>query len=82
MAGLPTQVPWRRFVCVLRKLGYTLQKGKTGAARSFANPGRAPNFVSLREPRPGRNLGAAMLRKYLQRLLLDEDEFLRLLEEC
>jgi len=23
MLGLPTQLPWRRFVCVFRKLGYT-----------------------------------------------------------
>jgi hypothetical protein len=82
MASLPTQVPWRRFVCVLRKLGYTAQKGKAGAARPFANPGRMPNVVSLREPHPGQNLRPPLLRKYLQRLLLDEDEFLRLLEEC
>ena len=30
MPGLPTQLPWRHFVCVLRKLGYTAQKGKAG----------------------------------------------------
>jgi hypothetical protein len=82
MAGLPTQVPWRRFVCVLRTLGYTAQKGKAGAARSFTNPNRIPNAVSLREPHPGENLGPAMLRKYLQRLLLNEDDFLDLLEDC
>src|SRR6266851_4427124 len=40
MPGLPTQVPWRRFVCVLRKLGYTAQKTKQGSERSFVNPGR------------------------------------------
>ena len=56
MPSLPTQVPWRRFVCVLRKLSYTAQKGKAGAARPFANPGRIPNVVSLREPHPGQNL--------------------------
>jgi hypothetical protein len=82
MAGLPTQVPWRRFVCVLRKLGYTLQKGKAGAARSFANPGRTPNVVSLREPHPGQNLRPPALREYLRKLLLDEDEFLQILEDC
>ena len=82
MPGLPTQVPWRRFVCVLRKLGYTAQKGKAGAARSFANPGRIPNVVSLHEPRPGQNLRSPMLRKYLSKLILDEDEFLRLLDDC
>jgi hypothetical protein len=57
MPGLPTQLPWRRFVCVLRKLGYTAQKGKAGSARSFINPGRNPNVVSLREPHLGDNLG-------------------------
>jgi hypothetical protein len=56
MSGLPTQVPWRRFVCVLRKLGYTTQKGKAGSARSFANPNRSPEVVSFREPHPGANL--------------------------
>ena len=34
MPGLPTQLPWRRFVCVPRKLGYTDQKGTAGSARS------------------------------------------------
>jgi hypothetical protein len=37
MSSLPTQLPWRRFVCVLRKLGYTAQKGRAGSARSFSN---------------------------------------------
>jgi len=82
MPGLPTQVPWRRFVCVLRKLGYTAQKTKQGAKRSFMNPNRMPKVISLHEPHTGKNLGATMLRKYLQRLLLNEDEFMRLLEDC
>ncbi len=56
MPELPTQVPWRRFVCVLRKLGYTAEKTKHGSARSFVNPGRIPNVVSFREPHPGQNL--------------------------
>jgi hypothetical protein len=82
MSGLPTQVPWRRFVCVLRKLGYTAQKGKAGSARSFINPSRSPEVVSLWEPRPGVNLRPPMLRMYLRKLLLDPDEFLRLLKDC
>jgi hypothetical protein len=82
MAGVPTQVPWRRFVCVLRKLGYTAQKGKAGAVRSFTNPNRMPKVISLREPHSGKNLGATMLRKYLRQLLLNEDEFLHFLEDC
>jgi hypothetical protein len=82
MAGVPTQVPWRRFGCVLRKLGYTAQKGKTGAVRSFTSPNRMPKVISLREPHSGKNLGATMLRKYLRQLLLNEDEFLHFLEDC
>jgi len=82
MPGLPTQIPWRRFVCVLRKLGYMARKGKAGSARSFTNPGRSPDVVSFREPHPGKNLGATLLRKYLRQLLLNEDEFLHLLEDC
>ena len=82
MPGLPTQVPWRRFVCVLRKLGYTAQKGKAGAARAFTNPNRLPKVISLHEPHPGKNLAGTMLRKYLHRLLLNEDEFMHLLEDC
>src|SRR2546430_17564552 len=82
MPGLPTQVPWRRFVCVLRKLGYTAQQGKAGSARSFVNPSRNPNVVSLREPHPGDNLRPPMLRQYLRKRLLDPDEFMHLLEDC
>ena len=82
MSGLPNEVPWRRFVCVLRKLGYTTQKGKAGSARSFANPNRSPEVVSFREPHPGANLRPPMLRMYLRKLLLDPDEFLKLLEDC
>jgi predicted RNA binding protein YcfA (HicA-like mRNA interferase family) len=82
MPGLPTQLPWRRFVCVLRKLGYATQKGKAGAARSFTNPNRMPKVISLREPHPGENLGTRALRRYLRQLLLDDDEFMHLLEDC
>ena len=82
MPELPTQLPWRRFVCVLRKLGYTAQKGKAGAARAFTNANRMPKVISLHEPHPGKNLGATMLRKYLQRLLLKQDEFMQLLKDC
>ena len=82
MSGLPTQVPWRRFVCVLRKLGYTAQKTKQGSIRSFVNQGRIPNVVSFREPHPGENLRPPMLRESFRKLLLDQDEFVRLLEDC
>ncbi len=82
MSGLPTQIPWRRFVRVLRKLGYIPQKGKAGSARSFFNPRRSPHLVSFREPHPGDNLRPPMLREYLRKLLLAPDEFMQLLEDC
>ena len=81
MPELPTQVPWRRFVCVLRKLDYTPQKGRAGSARSFINLERIPNVVSFREPR-AQNLGRTMLREYLRKLLLSPDEFMQLFEDC
>ena len=62
MPALHAQLPWRRFVCVLRKLGYTAQKGKAGAARAFTNPNRVPKVISMHKPHPGKNLGAMMLR--------------------
>ena len=70
------------FCLLLRKLGYTAQKGKAGSARVFVNPSRSPEVVSLREPRPGVNLRPPMLRMYLRKLLLDPDEFMQLLEDC
>jgi hypothetical protein len=82
MSGPPTQIPWRRFVCVLRKLAYVSQKGKAGAARSFSNPKRTPNVVSFREPHPGKNVRQVMLREYLRKLLLTPDDFMQLLEDC
>jgi predicted RNA binding protein YcfA (HicA-like mRNA interferase family) len=82
MPALPPQIPWRRFVGVLRKLGYTPQKGKAGSARSFLNPSRIPNVVSFREPHPGQNMRQRMLHEYLRKLLLSSDEFIRLLDEC
>jgi hypothetical protein len=39
-------------------------------------------MAALHEPHSGENLGATMLRKYLQKLLLNEDEFMHLLEDC
>jgi len=81
MSGLPTQVPWRRFVAVLRKLGYAPQKGEAGSGRSFFNPSRNPNFVTFREPHPGQNVRQTMLRKYLGKLGVGPDEFIQLLED-
>ncbi len=82
MSELTTQFPWRRFVCILWKLGYTAQKTKQGSARSSVNPTSIPNVVSFRETHPGQNLRPPMLRTYLRKLLLDQDEFMRLLADC
>ena len=81
MPEVPNQLPWRRFVCVLRKLGYTAQT-KHGSQRSFTSPERIPNLVSFREPHPGQDLPPPMLRMCLRKLLLDQDEFMQLLEDC
>src|SRR5712691_9481563 len=66
MSRLPPQVPWRRFLHVLGKLGYAPQKGKAGSARSFRNSTRNPNVVTFREPHPGQNVRQTMLHEYLR----------------
>jgi hypothetical protein len=82
MSVLLPQVPWRRFVCVLRKLGYVPQKGKAGSGRPFFNPSRNPNVVTFREPRAGQNVRLTALREYLRKLGVAPDEFIQLLEDC
>jgi hypothetical protein len=82
MTQLPMQIPWRHFLHVLHKLGYTEGKGKRGSVRSFSNPNRSPNSVSFREPHPGDSMGKLMLRRYLLKLRLDPEDFMRLLNNC
>ena len=82
MSGLPAQLPWRRFVCVLHKLGYRPQKTGQGSARVFFNPTRQPTTVSFREPHPGTTLRQATLHNYMRKLMLTSDEFMELLKEC
>ena len=72
----------RRFVCVLRKLGYRPQKAGQGSLRVFLNATREPHTVSLREPHPSDALRQAMLHNYLRKLMLTSDEFMELLKEC
>jgi len=69
MSGLPTQVPWRRFVCVLRKLDYAAQKGKAGAARPFS-PYADPKCCFI-PGTPFRKERAPKNVEYLRKLLLD-----------
>jgi hypothetical protein len=79
---LPKQLPLRRFVCVLRKLGYRPQKAGQGPLRMFFNATREPHTVSLREPHPSDTLRQAMLHDYLRKLMLTPDEFTKLLKGC
>jgi predicted RNA binding protein YcfA (HicA-like mRNA interferase family) len=74
------QVPWRDFIRILRKLGYVAQKSRGGSTRYFFNPARDPNSVSFNEPHPGDSLRKPILRRFLRKLQLAEDEFMRLLE--
>jgi hypothetical protein len=76
-----TSAPVEAFPRRLRKLGYTVQKGKAGSARSFRNPGRIPNVVSFREPLPGQDMRQRMLHEYLRKLV-SPYEFIQLLEDC
>ena len=74
-------MPGRRFVRVLRKLGYSAQKRKAGSGIFFLNPNRKPTPVSLREPHPGQNMRQQMLNEYLRKLVRTPDEFIRLSED-
>ena len=82
MSGLPAQIPWRRFVRVLRELGYRAQKRKAGSGILFASPRRNPRLVSLREPYPGQNMRQRMLHEYLRKLLLTRGEPVVLTSSC
>jgi hypothetical protein len=82
MSGLPAQLPWRRFVCILHKLDYRPQKTGRGSARVFFNPTRQPTTVSFREPHPVCTLRQATLHSYIRKLMLTSDEFMELLKEC
>ena len=82
MPVLPKQLPWRRFVCVLRKLGYRPQKAGQGSLRVFFHPTREPRNVSLREPPPRDTLWPAMLHNYLRKLMPTSEEFMELPKEC
>ena len=81
MSGFPTQLPWRRFVCVLRALGYHPLKSHRGSLRLFSNPKRSPNLVSFHEPHSGDTLRKATLYDSLRKLQLSPDEFIQLLEK-
>ena len=79
MSAIPTQVPWRRFVCILRDLGYRPLKARRGSLRQFFSPTHNPNLISFHEPHPGDTLHKATLCDSLRRLKLSTDEFVQLL---
>ena len=80
MAAMPTQVPWSRFICVLRELGYRPLKSHRGSLRQFFCPTRSPNLVSFHESHSGETLHKGTLSDCLRKLRLSADEFAQLLE--
>ena len=81
MSALPTQLPWRRFVCLLRDLGYDPLRPHRGTLRQFVSFNRSPNVVSFHEPHSGDTLHKATLHGSLGKLKLREDEFVQLRKE-
>jgi hypothetical protein len=79
MSAIPPQLPWRRFVCLLRDLGYRPRKSGRGSLRQFFCPTRNPNLVSFHEPHSGETLHKATLNDCLRKLQLSPDEFAQLL---
>lgn len=79
MAKLPTQLPWRKFVAILKSLGYTELPSKGGSARNFHNPQRIPELVTFHEPHGGDTLRQGTLSEYLRKLDLSREEFFQLL---
>lgn len=79
MSAIPPQLPWKRFVCVLRDLGYLLLKSHRGSLRQFFCPTREPNLISFHEPHSGGSLHKGALSDCLRRLQLSPDEFAQLL---
>jgi predicted RNA binding protein YcfA (HicA-like mRNA interferase family) len=79
---LPSQLPWRRFVCVLSKLGYKPMKSGHGSARAFYSPSREPAVATFHEPHGKDSLREGTLREYIRKLRLTREEFLAFLERC
>lgn len=82
MSKLPTQLQWRRFLCVLTALGYAPLKAKRGASRSFHNPNRNPAVVTFHEAHGGDTLRQGTLSEYLRKVGVDREQFLKLLGNC
>jgi predicted RNA binding protein YcfA (HicA-like mRNA interferase family) len=82
MSAIPPQLPWRRFLCLLRDLGYRPLKSHRGSLRQFYCPTRSPNLVSFHEPHSGDTLHKGTLNDCLHKLRLGPDEFAQLLGRC
>jgi len=79
VSGFPTQFHWRRFVCLLRDLGYRPLKSNRGSLRHFFNPTHRPNLVSFHEPHTGDTMHKGTLRDSVRKLQLSAEEFIQLL---
>jgi len=79
MSAIPPQLPWRRFLCLLRDLGHRLLSSHRGSLRQFFCPTRSPNLVSFHEPHSGDTLHKGTLNDCLRKLPLGPDEFAQLL---
>ena len=79
MSAIPPQLPWRRFVCLLRDLGYRPLKSHRGSLGQFFCPTRSPNLVSFHEPHSGDTLHKRTLNDCLRKLRVGPDEFAQLL---
>jgi predicted RNA binding protein YcfA (HicA-like mRNA interferase family) len=79
MEGLPSQLHWKDFEVVLRRLGYSLHKSKRGSARTYFNGQRQPEFVTFHEPHSPKTLPKGTLRAYIRKLRLSPQEFQELL---
>jgi predicted RNA binding protein YcfA (HicA-like mRNA interferase family) len=79
MSKLPAQLPWRDFVKIVEKLGYSQLPNGRGSARSFHNPHANPPTVTFHEPHEKEQLKEGTLREYLRKLHIDRDTFFHLL---
>ncbi len=79
---LPPQLAWRRFLCVLSKLGYKPAKSRRGSARALYSETRDPAIVTFHEPHGKDSLREGTLREYLRKLRLSKEQFLEILREC
>lgn len=78
-SGIPVDLPWRDFEKVLGRLGYEIFKSSRGAARTYRNPNRDPEFITFHESHGSRGIPKGTLRMYIRNLKLSVEEFSKLL---